>query len=130
MFEGARQVEAEIVRAAQNAVGANIAWSDGQHLAQDSLLLVFGHGVVEDGQDVALLAKLFLVRIVGEQAAFAVPAFAGEARAHMCSAVLVAGGEYRVAKGLFEIGGIVQRAEVLKRRYAGFAICVVGGDGS
>ena len=44
------------------------------------------------------------------------------------SARLVALGEHRVAEMLFEIGGVDQGAEVLKRSHARFVIGVVGGN--
>jgi hypothetical protein len=80
VVERAGEVEAEVVGGAQDAVGGG-AGLDGQHLAQHFLLAVFGDDVVEDGEDVGLLAEDFLVGIVGEQAARGAPAFVVEAGA-------------------------------------------------
>ena len=68
VVQGAGQIEAEVIGGAQDAVGSG-SRLDGQHLAQDFLLAVFGDDVVEDSQDVGLLAEVFLVRIVGDEAA-------------------------------------------------------------
>ena len=66
MFECAGQIEAEVVGGAEHTVGG-AAGLDLQHLFQHSLLMVFRDHVVENAQDVGLLAEDFLVGIVGEE---------------------------------------------------------------
>ena len=53
------------------------AWFDGEHLAQDILLTVFGNDVIKDAEDIGLLAEDLLVGIVGKEAAIGTPAFGG-----------------------------------------------------
>ena len=42
---------------------------NGQYPLKDLALTVFGDDIVEDGQNVGLLAEVFLVGIIGNQAA-------------------------------------------------------------
>ena len=127
VVERAGKVEAEIVGGAEGAIGGG-AGIDGEHLAQDLLPAVFGDDVVEDGQDVGLLAEALLVGGVGYEAAGGGPAFVVESGADVGGARLITSGEERVAEGLFEIGGFAEGAQVLEGGDAGFALGVVGGD--
>ena len=85
------------------------------------MLPVFGNHVVQHAQDVALLAEGFLLRGFGQQPARGRPALVVEALAHVRGAGLVARGEERIAEGVLQVRGIVERAKVLKRGHAGFA---------
>jgi len=68
VVECAGQIEAEVIRCAECAVGRG-AGLDGQHLLEDFLLAVLGDDVVKDAQDIGLLAEDFLVGVVGDEAA-------------------------------------------------------------
>ena len=86
MIEGAGQVKAEVVGGAQDAVGGGAGF-DGQHAAQDILLPVFGDHVVEDGEDVGLLAEDLSGRVCRQSGRGGVPAFFIEAGANVAGAV-------------------------------------------
>ena len=61
MFEGAREIEPEVVRGALDAIGRDVAGIDGEDAGENFLLTVFWDHLVEDGKDVGLLAEVFEV---------------------------------------------------------------------
>ena len=100
VFESAGEVEAEVIRGAEDAVGGG-SRLDGEDLAQDFLPVFLGNDVVEDGEDIGLLVEVFEFRIVGDEAACGAPAFALKAGADVGGTFLVAGGDVRIAEVLF-----------------------------
>ncbi len=121
VVERAGEVEAEIVGGREHAVGSGAGF-DGEHPAQDVLLLISWDHVVEHAEDVGLLAEDLLVGIVGDESAGGDPAFGGQAGADVIEARLVARGEAGVAEMLFEVGGFDESAEILEGRDAGLAM--------
>ena len=73
MLQGASQVEAEVVGGAQRAIRSG-AGLDGEHLLEHVLLTLLGNYIEENAKNVGLLAEDFLIGIVGQETATAVPA--------------------------------------------------------
>jgi hypothetical protein len=71
--------------------------------------------------------KFLLVWIVGDEAARGGPALV-KAGADMGGAGAGSAWRDRIAEGFFEVGGIVERAQIFERGHAGLAVGVVGGN--
>jgi len=82
MLKGAGEVKAEVVGGAQDAIGCG-AGLNSHGLAEYFLLVVLGNDVIEHAEDAGLLTEPFLIGGIGDHAARGVPAFGGEAGAHM-----------------------------------------------
>lgn len=73
MVDCSSEIEAEVVGGGHDAVGGG-AGLDGEDAAEYVLLVVARDDVVEDAEDVGLLAEDFLIGVVGEEAAGGDPA--------------------------------------------------------
>ena len=73
VVERTGEVEAEVVRGAEDAVGSCPRF-DGENFLQDGLLIGFRDDVIEDGEDVGLLGEDFFVGVVGEKVVVCRPA--------------------------------------------------------
>src|ERR1700761_2881040 len=90
MVKCAGEVETEVVRGAEDAVGSG-SGLDGKHFAEHTLLIGFGDDVIENGKDIGLLGEDFLVGVVSEEAAVSAPALRVDGGADMSGAGAVTG---------------------------------------
>ena len=96
--------------------------------AKHLLLLLLGNDVVENAEDIGLLAEYLPIGIVGKQAARGHPALAGDAGTDVIRSEPGSAGKHRVAEVLLKVGSVDEGTEVLERGHARFVIGVVGGD--